>query len=177
MKKLLAVLLSLIALSIPAFAGCSESTNEYGYLDLSKYEVGDELPIYPDYEFSYKLEDKGIITITSATVTLEAKNIVEEGGLIEDEYYCPYNIRVKITGHTDVNVDTSIHEVIRIQIQSGILSVHLDAVPDNDGNIIWDGIQHIRYYSPLFFLSADIYELQDWELKSASNDLILSFCA
>lgn len=156
MKKLLAVLLSLIALSIPAFAGCSESTDEYGYLDLSKYEVGDVLPIYPDYEFSYKLGDKGIITITSATVTLEAKNIIEEGGLIEEEYYRPYNIRVKITGYTDIDVDTSKHEVIRIQIQSGILGVYLDTIPDANGNIVWDEIKYIRYYSPLIFLSADI---------------------
>lgn len=153
MKKLLAVLLSLIALSIPAFAGCSESTNEYGYLDLSKYEVGDELPIYPDYEFSYKLEDGSIITITDMTVTLEEINIVDEGGLIEEEYYWPYTFRIKISGYTTSDLKNT---TLRIQLQSGIMSTFLDGSLNEDGDILWDEIKYIRYYSPLVFLCIDI---------------------
>ena len=150
MKKLLAVLLSLIALSIPAFAGCSESTNEYGYLDLSKYEVGDELPIYPDYKFSYKLEDGAIITITDMTVTLEEVNVVEEGGLIEDSQYRPYTIRIKVSGYTTPALEDTL---LRIHLQSGIFNTSLDSSPDADGNIIWDEIQYMRYYGALMFLS------------------------
>lgn len=152
MKKLLAVLLSLIVLSIPAFAGCSESTNEYGYLDLSKYEVGDELPIYPDYEFSYKFEDGSVITITDMTVTLEKVNIVEEGGLIDVEYYWPYTVRIKISGYINSQSNS---ETLRIQLQSGIMSTFLDSSLNENGDILWNEVKYIRYYSPLVFLCID----------------------
>ena len=152
MKKIIATILSLICLiSVTALGCASESQKEYGYLDLSKYEVGDELPIYPNYEFSYKLNDTITITIIDANVTLEDIDVVEESGIITEEYYAPYEIKVSLNGYATPQID---NDTIRVHYQSGILSLYVDATIDENFNFSGETLIQIRYYSPLLFLSA-----------------------
>ena len=61
MKKFaLVLLIALLCLPVLAFAACANPADDP--YDLSTKEIGYEIPVYPDCEFSYKLLKPNTIT-------------------------------------------------------------------------------------------------------------------
>ncbi|MCD8372956.1 MAG: hypothetical protein LUD27_06630 [Clostridia bacterium] len=94
MKKFICTALcSLIALSAVPLASCS---NNSGLINLADCEIGYELPVYPDCEFDYKIDDDCVVHISEIKAVLTAKNEINEGDVIEDEFYYRYEISITI---------------------------------------------------------------------------------
>ena len=112
MKKFVLVLLiALLCLPVLAFAACADPADDP--YDLSTKEIGYEIPVYPDCEFSYvvkwterdpetreEIEKSCTVKITDMKATLTAKNTISEGDVLEESFK-PYEITVTVAGQTD----------------------------------------------------------------------------
>lgn len=148
MKKLLAVLLSLIALSIPAFAGCSqdEAINEF-----DRYEVGYELPVYPSHDFYYKVNDEMTIHITDILVTLTEINTIKQDEILTGEFV-PYIFTVKATGETDAKfAGTKVSLYLHLKEDTG-KNYYYTAGIGQSGKVEWNYTQSNWFdISPVYF--------------------------
>ena len=116
MKKFaLVLLIALLCLPVLAFAACADPADDP--YDLSTKEIGYEIPVYPDCEFSYvvkwterdpetreEVEKSCTVKITDMKATLTAKNTVSEGDVLE-ESFVPYEITVTVAGQTDAELE------------------------------------------------------------------------
>lgn len=108
MKKFSYILLSLIlCLACLAIAGCS-SDERNNTVDLSKIEVGAEIPVYPNCEFDYVLtphiegsesNKEYTFHVSSFTATLIKKNSIQEGDKLTETFY-PFEVQVSLSGYT-----------------------------------------------------------------------------
>ncbi|MCD7729810.1 MAG: hypothetical protein LUI60_07910 [Clostridia bacterium] len=73
--------------------------------NLENYEVGDSLPVYPTCEFDYKVSDDCVVHISEIKAVLTAKNEINEGDLIEGDWY-PYIVTITTTGYIIQNDTT-----------------------------------------------------------------------
>lgn len=112
MKKFGYILLSLIlCLTGLTVAGCSKDKYDDYTVDLSKLEVGAEIPVYPNCEFDYVLtptneEFNGkeiTFHINSIAATLSGKNYINEGDVVKTAFY-PFEITVHVSGQTDITL-------------------------------------------------------------------------
>lgn len=118
MKKFVLILLiGLLCLPVLTFAACAEPADDP--YDLSTKEIGYEIPVYPDCEFSYAVEwtdvtyvmdeaaaifidiieeEKScVINITDISVVLTEKNEISPDKTIEEGFY-PYTVKVTLKG-------------------------------------------------------------------------------
>ena len=110
MKKLCSVILGcLLGCICLTTGGCS--TDEYSELtvDLSKMEIGTEIPVYPGHEFDYSLtpeselypdiNDEYTYHVSAITAKLIRKNSIAEGDVISEQFF-PFEIQIAIAGST-----------------------------------------------------------------------------
>lgn len=160
MKKFALILLvAVLCVPIFAFAACADPSDDP--YDLSTKEIGYEIPVYPDCEFSYvvkweewdpetreDIEKSCTVKITDMKATLTAKNTISEGEVL-DESFSPYEITVSVTGHTDVSF---VGLEIYCYISCNDLSNQSISLVDNNGNIYWEDVvginnaNHISFY-------------------------------
>lgn len=143
MKKFVLILLiALLCLPVLAFAACAEPADDP--YDLSTKEIGYEIPVYPDCEFSYKiikteynyetmqyevvLEEE--VHISEFSATLVRKNTIEENALLTGYFY-PYTIRMYAVGKTSPSLEG---KSLAIFTHSESFNAKVNA----DGSIIWD---------------------------------------
>lgn len=108
MKKFSYILLSLmLCFTCFAVAGCSNDEHD-DTVDLSKIEVGAEIPVYPNCEFDYVLtphiegsesNKEYTFHISSFTATLIKKNSIQEGDKLTEAFY-PFEVQVSVAGYT-----------------------------------------------------------------------------
>ena len=149
MKKFVLVLLiALLCLPVLAFAACADPADDP--YDLSTKEIGYEIPVYPDCEFSYvvkwterdpetreEVEKSCTVKITDMKATLTAKNTISEGDVLEESFK-PYEITVTVAGQTDVAFSgLQIYCYISCNDQSSPL---ISSNVDDNGNIYWEEI-------------------------------------
>lgn len=96
MKKFIAVL-CVILLSMCLFVGCADDSQNT--IDLEKCEIGDELPIYPNCEFDYKVDENYTVHISSIKLTLVEKKYIIKDSCIDDSFY-KYTIKFAANGST-----------------------------------------------------------------------------
>lgn len=110
MKKFSSMLLSLILFfTCLGIAGCSDDEYDNYTVDLSKMEVGDAIPVYPNCEFDYILTPNSEIHpevdkeytfhISSITAKLVKKNIISTNDVVSEQFY-PFEIRIDTAGYT-----------------------------------------------------------------------------
>lgn len=110
MKKFSYILLSLIlCLTCLAVAGCSNDEYDDYIVDLSKMEVGAEIPVYPNCEFDYVLtpynelhadvNKEYTFHISSLTAKLAKKNSISSNDVVSEQFY-PFEIQIDTTGYT-----------------------------------------------------------------------------
>lgn len=143
MKKFALILLvAVLCVPIFAFAACADPSDDP--YDLSTKEIGYEIPVYPDCEFSYKIikteynyetmQDEVVLEaevhISEFSVTLVNKNPVSAGDIL-DEDYGYYTVKLHVEGLADsVLVGKTLwFQTIDAQGKSTV---------DSDGSIIWD---------------------------------------
>lgn len=143
MKKFVLILLiALLSLPVLAFAACAEPADDP--YDLSTKEIGYEIPVYPDCEFSYKiikteynyetmqyevvLEEE--VHISEFSATFVRKNTIEENALLTGYFY-PYTIRMYAVGKTSPSLEG---KSLAIFTHSESFNAKVNA----DGSIIWD---------------------------------------
>lgn len=99
MKKFaLVLLIALLCLPVLAFAACADPADDP--YDLSTKEIGYEIPVYPDCDFSYVVkwterdpetdettQKSCTVKITSLTAKLKEKNTIEENETLNDDFY------------------------------------------------------------------------------------------
>ncbi len=117
MKKFYVVLLSLIMCFVSiCFVGCEDKENDSvaGYIDLAKMQEGDYLPINPNFEIDHKYTDthnneligEYIFHVSSISVMLYKKNIIEQNKIVDGEFY-PYEIKTNVSGYTTPSLQGS----------------------------------------------------------------------
>ncbi len=159
MKKFALILLvAVLCVPIFAFAACAEPDDPY---DLSTKEIGYEIPVYPDCEFSYvvkweewdpetreDIEKSCTVKITDMKAILIEKNSISQGDTLENDYY-PYIIKITIEGQTDVAfAGLKVTCYVRGDNSSSSL---LNSTVDNDGKIRWENNLGYDYLSGLSF--------------------------
>ena len=160
MKKFaLVLLIALLCLPVLAFAACADPADDP--YDLSTKEIGYEIPVYPDCEFSYVVkwterdtytfegtEKSCTVKITDMKATLTAKNTISEGDVLE-EYFHPYEVTVTVLGQTDTELAGL--EVL-CYVGGDNSSRNLDyATVGKDGKIKWEKTLGCDYLTGLSF--------------------------
>lgn len=158
MKKFALILLvAVLCVPIFAFAACADPSDDP--YDLSTKEIGYEIPVYPDCEFSYvvkwdsrdfetweKIEKTCTVKITDMKATLTAKNTISEGDVLEESFK-PYEITTTVTGQTDIEFSGLI---IYCYLIEGENSIYKAATVADDGSIDWtftSGVTEMLYMS------------------------------
>lgn len=120
MKKIICTLL--IVLSLVTLCACGGTPASNGgnseQPDIKQLNVGDELLVYPETSFSYtyikrtypnpndptEVDEKSyVVQITSATLTLTKKNVIEKDDSIAGDFH-PYVAKLVVTGKTDASL-------------------------------------------------------------------------
>lgn len=96
MKKFIATL-CIVLLSLCLFVGCADDLQNT--IDLEKCEIGDELPIYPNFEFDYKVNDEITVHVNSIKLILTEKNTIKQNE-VNEGYYYPYTMTIKVSATT-----------------------------------------------------------------------------
>lgn len=137
MKKIIATILGLICLTSVTALGCAsdneEPVHEFYTNDI---QVGDELLVYPDYDFYYKVNDEMTVHITEISVTLTEINTIEQGETLEEEFY-PYVFTIRATGETDAKFAGTKINLYLLQDYSSTRYYYTSNV-DEFGNINWE---------------------------------------
>ncbi len=79
--------------------GCQCTTEQLHGDYLADKEVGYEVPVYPNFEFDYKLESGRTIHISSIKVTLCSKNEIKPDEPFSGTFY-PYAYKIQAKGYT-----------------------------------------------------------------------------
>lgn len=142
MKRFLVVILSLICfIATIGITGCDNNENESGVIDLADCEIGYQLPVYPSCEFDYQVSEDCIVHISSITMTLTEKNVINPNDVLNSAYY-PYVFTLKATGYTDKSfAGTSIYFKYRCSVPNFLLRIL--SVVDDDGAITWEDDKYI----------------------------------
>lgn len=139
MKKFIAVL-CVVLLSLCLFVGCADDSQSS--IDLEKYEIGDELPIYPNCEFDYKVNDECTVHISSIKLTLVEKREITENCVIENDFF-KYTFNLIVTGvtHSDFS-----QKNIEITFNAFINSYSTSTKINNDGTFVANMILDTNSY-------------------------------
>lgn len=146
MKKFaLVLLIALLCLPVLAFAACADPADDP--YDLSTKEIGYEIPVYPDCEFSYvvkwterdpetreEIEKSCTVKITDMKATLTAKNTISDGQTLDDNFY-PYTIQIKAIGNTDPSFAGL---EIYFYIACDFSAPYETSTVDQNGSIVWE---------------------------------------
>lgn len=160
MKKFaLVLLIALLCLPVLAFAACADPADDP--YDLSTKEIGYEIPVYPDCEFSYvvkwterdpetreDVEKSCTVKITDIKATLTAKNTISEGDVLE-EYFYPYEVTVTVLGQTDTTF-IGLNLGCYVRNDNGTRRVGAATIGQN-GEIKWVGSFSCDYLTNLAF--------------------------
>ena len=147
MKKFALILLvAVLCVPIFTFAACADPSDDP--YDLSTKEIGYEIPVYPDCEFSYvvkwterdpetreDIEKSCTVKITDMKATLTAKNTISEGEVLEDYFY-PYTIQIRAVGETDPSFAGL--EIYLHILNDGYSFPSRTSTVDSNGNIVWE---------------------------------------
>lgn len=156
MKKfIVSAVCAVVALCSIPFAACSSSENN-GLINLADCEIGYELPVYPDCEFDYKVDDDCVVHISEIKAVLTAKNEINEGDLVEkDYYYYRYIITANVKGYlsSEYNSNSSLYLSLICPPSDGAFGK--TATADSNNNIEWEietkvltqFIYNIQFYS------------------------------
>lgn len=142
MKKFVLILLiALLCLPVLAFAACAEPADDP--YDLSTKEIGYEIPVYPDCEFSYvvkwtesdpetyePIQKSCTVKITNFSATLVEKHTISEGDILEEEYD-RFTVKIHAEGVTD---NSFAGEHMRFVTGS---ATNISTIAE-DGTIVWD---------------------------------------
>lgn len=142
MKKFaLVLLIALLCLPVLAFAACADPADDP--YDLSTKEIGYEIPVYPDCDFSYvvkwdewnsetseEIEKSCTVKITNFRATLVEKHTISEGDILEDNY-ANYTVKLHAEGQTDISAAGEYLRLLTKDAQGA-------SMVNNDGSIIWD---------------------------------------
>lgn len=146
MKKFFIGFLTLLCLVSFSF-GLTACKDNDGLIDLANAEIGYELPVYPDCEFDYKVNDECTVHISSIKATLVAKNEIHEGDVLDEPFY-PYEVKLEFTGSTDAkNKDKAIYIGILLQTYS----ISIKAIISDNGIMSGETIAKTTSSSISFF--------------------------
>ena len=145
MKKFLVVCLSIVCLMFTfGLTACSDK-NEL--VDLADCEIGYELPVSPNCEFDYKVNDDCTVHVSSIKATLVEKNEIHEGDILT-EPFTPYVVELQFIGSTDIsNIDKNIK--VRLNLQ--ITSISITTAISSDGYINGTTIAYLKYTPTITF--------------------------
>lgn len=160
MKKFALILLvAVLCVPIFAFAACADPSDDP--YDLSTKEIGYEIPVYPDCEFSYvvkwterdpetreDIEKSCTVKITEFKATLTQKKSIETNDVVEDRFYRHY-VTFQAKGKTDPSFAG---QNFGFDFYCGGSRYVIEAKADDDGNIVWLEEHDIWQYSaePIF---------------------------
>lgn len=143
MKKFaLVLLIALLCLPVLAFAACANPADDT--YDLSTKEIGYEIPVYPDCDFSYvvkwnewnsetheyDIEKSCTVKITNFNATLVEKHTISEGDILENNY-ANYTVKLHAEGQTDISAAGEYLRLLTKDAQGA-------SMVNNDGSIVWD---------------------------------------
>lgn len=160
MKKLLVTLMSaVLCFSLFVFVGCGDSEQ---FIDkLEDKELGYEIPIYPDYEFDYKIIDEAhnnkeiILHVTDIKITLAAKNVIPANEPISGTF-CKYTYRIKAHATTDPsNQGTRLMLWVGSRFSNETYYAPSSLV-NEDGSIEWAGEIKVNYCETICFRSINL---------------------
>jgi uncharacterized protein YxeA len=138
-KKIIAVLLCLLCLSPFAISGCNKnnSNTDSQIIDLANCEIGYELPVYPECEFNYKINEECTVHVKSIKATLIQKNTISENDTLDSEFH-PYIIHISAIGSTDMKFEgKELRLNLRIDKNFKTQYYYLATV-NNNGIINWE---------------------------------------
>lgn len=142
MKKFaLVLLIALLCLPVLAFAACADPADDP--YDLSTKEIGYEIPVYPDCEFSYvvkwterdpdtyeKTEKSCTVKIIDFSAILIEKHTISKGDIVEEEYN-RFTVKIHAEGVTDKSLAGD-----RLRFVTGTIT-NISTIA-SDGSIVWD---------------------------------------
>ena len=146
MKKFALILLvAVLCVPIFAFAACADPSDDP--YDLSTKEIGYEIAVYPDCEFSYVVKwteynynpETGIpehseksctVNITEFNAVLLEKHLISEGDVLEEEYE-RFTVKIHVEGATDPAMAGD-----ELRFVTGNIT-NISTVAE-DGSIVWD---------------------------------------
>ena len=163
MKKFALILLvAVLCVPIFAFAACADPSDDP--YDLSTKEIGYEIPVYPDCEFSYVVKltrynietndydiiDERTVKITHFSATLIDKNPVSNGDVLEDDH-ANYTVKLHVEGLTDVSMEGTSLRLLTKDAQGA-------SIVNNDGSIVWDFEHSFSGTSEYYIFKSIIWE-------------------
>jgi len=142
MKRFLAFVLFTFYTATTAFlvacnnGNSTKQTTDNAWVDLSRYEVGSELSVYPTCEFDYKIDDECTVHINSVKATLTARNEIIEGTTLSERYY-PYTVQLVVTA--TMSKEQAGQKLYLEIYPSPLINITslLNSTVDENGNIIW----------------------------------------
>ena len=135
MKKLFVAFISaVLCFSLFAFVGCDEGSAAASFEEI---EVGYNLPVYPDFEFDYKVSDDCIVHINKIKIELTDKNIIEPNETVSSPYW-PYIFHVSASGSTDAKYAGKTIYLILINKSVYRTQFYYETTIGDDGSIYWD---------------------------------------
>lgn len=156
MKKfIVSAICAAVALCSISFSACSDNTadSNSGLINLADCEIGYELPVYPDCEFDYKVSDDCTVHISEIKAVLTAKNEINEGDFIEENFY-RYEITLRATGKVTTTTNKTEYT---LHLSYGILdpsSVYMiTAYCDSSNSLAWEQVFYFNtYVSDIIFI-------------------------
>ena len=154
MKKLFVALISaVLCFSLFAFVGCGKNSEIPSPDD---YQVGYQITPYPNFSFNYVAEVENetyTVSISSLTITLTEKNVIEPNQTISGEFY-RFSFQVVIKATTD-SILTNRETAIRL-LRNDTLTM-LKSTIQEDGTIEWAQVWHTLSIPQVCFSDIIIY--------------------
>lgn len=110
MKKVFTSILCsfLLIYGIIGLTACNNNESE-SLPDLANCKIGYELPVYPQCDFYYKVDENFTVHIENVSATLTKKNEIHQGDTLDTEFY-PYTVTLTVSGTTDpANADQTFY--------------------------------------------------------------------
>ncbi len=148
MKKFIATL-CIVLLSLCLFVGCADDLQNT--IDLEKCEIGDELPIYPNFEFDYKVNDEITVHVNSIKLILTEKNTIKQNE-VNEGYYYPYTMTIKVSATTS---PSNAGKKLEFVLTNGANGYSLYNTVNSDGTIEWEE-NRATYSLKIYFSSISV---------------------
>lgn len=135
MKKFVSIVLCVmcVALASIGLVGCGEEDKD-ALPDLADCEIGYELPVYPDFEFDYVIDEECTIHMTSIKATLIEKNKIDPNVPLTEQFF-PYVFSIEATATTTPNNAGRKFE-LRLYVDSPA-NIAKSTTTQQDGSIKW----------------------------------------
>lgn len=168
MKKLfVSFLCFVIVCSIVPFVGCDSNKSGSNEKDsttaatpeemlFGNHYEGEELSVYPNFPFDYRLQKNGKSTILHMEKISVTINKINKIDTLMSEYYCPFEILIIAEGYCS---ESFAGEKLYLYLDTIDHSILMDppyAVVGEDGKVMWSGRAMVHRIELISFQYIDI---------------------